>query len=103
MHSTYMETCIHQCILMFLQMLSKLGHETINTDVYVQIDLNQCYVMTENLMRFTLIGEPIASGKAFKILRLAAFTPALPSSIDYNLRVYFVEDTNDAIEVFVVY
>lgn len=80
------------------QMLSKLGHETINTDIYVQIDVNQCHVMTENLMRFTLIGEPAISGKAFKILRLAAFTPAVPSSNDYGLRIYFVEDTRDAME-----
>lgn len=80
------------------KMLSKLGHETINTEIYVQIDLNQCHVMTDDLMHFTLIGEPSASGKAFKILCLAAFALTLPSSSDYNLRIYFVEDTFDAIE-----
>ena len=39
------------------------------------------------------------AGKAVKILRLAAFAPTVPSSVDYNLRVYFVEDTQDALEV----
>ena len=33
------------------------------------------------------------------MLRLAAFAPAVPSGVDYNLRVYFIEDTPDALEV----
>ena len=61
--------------------------------------MSHCHVMTEHLKRFMLIGESSSSGKAFKILRLAAFAPALPPSLDYNLRVYFVEDTSDALEV----
>ena len=38
-------------------------------------------------------------GKAVKILRLACFAPAVPSSVDYNIRVYFVEDNQNALEV----
>ena len=34
-----------------------------------------------------------------KILSLAAFAPAQPSASDYNVRVYFLEDTQDAFEV----
>ena len=37
--------------------------------------------------------------KAIKILRLAVFAPALPSALDFNPRVYFLEDTRDAFEV----
>ena len=55
--------------------------------------------MTEFLQRYTLIGEPALLGRAVKILRLAAFAPALPPSMDYNIRVYVVEDTPDALEV----
>ena len=55
--------------------------------------------MTETLSRFTLIGQPNLGGKAIKILRLAAFAPDMPSACDYNLRVYFVEDTQDALDV----
>ena len=55
--------------------------------------------MTEHFVRYVMVGEPNMAGKAVKILRLAAFAPAVPSGIDYNVRVYFVEDTQDALEV----
>lgn len=55
--------------------------------------------MTDRLMRYTLIGEPNMAGKAIKILRIAAFASAVLSAVDFNLRVYFVEDTVDALEV----
>lgn len=80
------------------QLLSTLGQETVNTQVYTQVDLSHCHIMTDCLMRYTLIGEPNMASKAIKILRIAAFAPAIPSSMDYNLRVYFVEDTMDALE-----
>ena len=76
-----------------------LGQENINTQVYTQLDATHCHVMTEHLQRYTLIGEPALLGRAVKILRLAAFAPALPPSMDYNIRVYVVEDTPDALEV----
>jgi len=63
------------------------------------MDLNQCHLMTDNLMRFAMIGQPTVNGNTVKILKLAAFAPAVPSAMDYNLRVYFVEDTQDALEV----
>ena len=76
-----------------------LGQENINTQVYTQLDATHCHIMTEYLQRYTLIGEPALLGRAVKILRLAAFAPALPPSMDYNIRVYVVEDTPDALEV----
>jgi len=83
-----------------MQAVCELGRETINTPVYVQMDASECHVMTDNLARFTLTGEPrTPSSRAVKILRLAAFAPQVPTSIDFNLRVYFVEDTQDALEV----
>jgi len=91
---------IFKCQWFFLaQLLSTLGQETVNTQVYTQVDLSHCHIMTDCLMRYTLIGEPNMASKAIKILRIAAFAPAIPSSMDYNLRVYFVEDTMDALEV----
>lgn len=60
-------------------------------------------------MRYCLIGEPTspppggattAAGRPVKLLRLAAFAPSsLTASADYNIRVYLVEDTNDALQV----
>lgn len=76
-----------------------MGQETINTSVYVQTDLTQCHIMTDSFTKYTLIGEPCMEHKAVKILRLAVFAPVVFSSCtDYNLRVYFVEDTQDALE-----
>ncbi|XP_035824121.1 netrin receptor UNC5B-b [Aplysia californica] len=75
-----------------------LGHETINSPIYTQLDPNQCHVMTEFLNRYTLIGESVPGGRALKIYRLAAFAPAMPPSVDYSIRVYVVEDTIDALD-----
>lgn len=56
--------------------------------------------MTEYLNRYALIGESVpGGGRAVKIYRLAAFAPALPPSMDYSIRVYVVEDTQDALDV----
>ena len=55
--------------------------------------------MTEQLRRYVLVGEPNMQRKSMKILSLAAFAPAQPSASDYNVRVYFLEDTQDAFEV----
>ena len=65
----------------------------------MQVDLNQSHMMSEYLQRYVLVGEPHMAGKAIKILRLAAFAPTVPSGLDYNVRVYFLEDTQDALEV----
>lgn len=86
-------------VLYVFQCICTLGQETINTPVYIQTDMAQCHIMTDSLTRYTLIGEPCIGGKAVKILRLAVFAPCMLSSSDYNLRVYFVEDTQDALEV----
>lgn len=75
-----------------------LGQETINTPIYTQLDPNHCHIMTEQLQRYTLIGESVPGGRAIKILRLVAFAPAMPPSMDYSIRVYVVEDTQDALE-----
>lgn len=76
-----------------------LGQETINTSVYSQLDPTHCHIMTEQLMRYALIGESIPGGRAVKILRLAAFAATQNPSMDFSIRVYMVEDTQDALEV----
>ncbi|XP_076458521.1 netrin receptor UNC5C-like [Babylonia areolata] len=75
-----------------------LGQETIHSQVYTHLDPNHCHVMTEYLNRYALIGESVPGGKAVKIYRLAAFAPALPPSMEYSIRVYVVEDTQDALD-----
>lgn len=80
-----------------------LGQETINTSVYSQLDPTHCHIMTEQLMRYALIGESIPGGRAVKILRLAAFAATQNPSMDFSIRVYMVEDTQDALEVLTIY
>ena len=92
--------CTWRVCVCIWQAVCELGRETINTPVYVQMDAGECHVMTETMAAYTLAGEPrTPSSRAVKVLRLAAFAPHLPTSVDFNLRVYFVEDTQDALEV----
>ena len=88
-----------------------MGRETLNTPVYVQVDVTRCHVVTHLPMRYCLIGEPtnstqggVAVSRPVKLLQLAAFAPSsLTASADYNVRVYVVEDTADALQVSQVY
>jgi len=98
--------------IVILQLVSELGRETLNTPVYVQVDVTRCHVVTHLPMRYCLIGEPtipppggaIASGRPVKLLQIAAFAPSsLTASADYNVRVYLVEDTSDALQVRPIY
>ncbi|XP_076368268.1 netrin receptor UNC5C-like isoform X8 [Tachypleus tridentatus] len=75
-----------------------LNNETINTPLYCQLDSRQSHLVTDQLVRYVLVGESQAERKAIKSLILAAFAPALHSSVDYNLRLYCVEDTRAALE-----
>ena len=87
---------------MLFQLLARIGEETLNTPVFVQVEAGRCHVMTECLMRYTLIGQPASAGcNAVKLLQVAVFAPVSgPATAQlYNLRVYFVDDTADAFEV----
>lgn len=82
--------------------MARIGEETLNTPVYVQVESGRCHVMTDCLMRYALIGQPASAGcNAVKLLQLSVFAPlsGLTTVPVYNLRVYFVDDTADAFEV----
>ncbi|KDR22415.1 Netrin receptor UNC5C, partial [Zootermopsis nevadensis] len=85
-----------------LQNVVTLGEETINTPVFTQLDHGQVYLVTDQLTRFVLVGESAGScNKAVKTLRLAVFAPSPilhPQSLDYNVRVYTLEDNMAALE-----
>jgi leucine-rich repeat transmembrane protein FLRT len=84
------------------QKVVTLGEETINTPVFTQLDHGQVYLVTDHLTRFVLVGESAGScNKAVKMLRLAVFAPSPilhPQSLDYNVRVYTLEDSMAALE-----
>ncbi|XP_022237682.1 netrin receptor UNC5C-like isoform X2 [Limulus polyphemus] len=75
-----------------------LSEETINTPLYCQLDSRQSHLVTDQLVRYVLVGESRPNSKALKSLTLAAFAPTLHSSVDYNVRLYCVENTRAALE-----
>ncbi|XP_045470245.1 netrin receptor UNC5B [Harmonia axyridis] len=76
-----------------------LGHETINTSVFCQLDEDVAFLVTDCLSRFVLVGQS-TTGAAIKKLKLAIFAPklCLQTSIDYSVRVYVLEDTDSSME-----
>ena len=67
---------------------------------FVHIDQSRCHVVTTHALRYALIGQPRLAGPASKLLQLAAFAPvAPPLASECTLRIYFVENTLDAMEV----
>ncbi|XP_071034968.1 netrin receptor UNC5C isoform X2 [Parasteatoda tepidariorum] len=78
--------------------LVTVGQETINTPLFCQVDPHHIHLMTEQLGRFSVVGESSYGQKAVKSIALAAFAPAFHSSTDYTIRVYCIEDTKAAIQ-----
>lgn len=104
-------TCIEEPIVniffefSFLQKLATVGEETVDTPVFMQMDANQVFLVTDRLEKFALIGESRMGKKAVKTLRLVAFSqgqaqvnnPNLTN--EFNIRVYVLDDTTAALEV----
>ncbi|XP_022901369.2 netrin receptor UNC5C isoform X2 [Onthophagus taurus] len=76
-----------------------LGQETINTELFCQLDRDKVYLVTDTLSRFVIVGHSV-NGYATKRLKLAVFAPKLctQSCMDYNVRVYVLEDTESSME-----
>ncbi|CAB4055674.1 UNC5 [Lepeophtheirus salmonis] len=75
-----------------------LGSETINTPVYIQLDVNTCHIVTDILGGFALSGESSHGAIATKSLRLAAFAQeGHRPHTDLTVRVYCLQDTEDAL------
>lgn len=90
-------------LLLFVQKLATVGEETMDTPVFLQMDSNQVYLVTDHLSKFALIGESTLGRKAVKTLRLVAFSQAQvnnpTTTNEYTIRVYVLDDTTAALEV----
>lgn len=75
-----------------------LGEEAPSHLYYCQLEAGACYVFTEQLGRFALVGEAL-SVAATKRLKLLLFAPVACTSLEYNIRVYCLHDTHDALKV----
>ncbi|XP_016327749.1 netrin receptor UNC5A-like isoform X2 [Sinocyclocheilus anshuiensis] len=75
----------------------QLGEEVVSEPYYCQLEAETCRVFTEQLGRFALVGESLsmAASKRFKLL---LFAPAYCSTLEYNIRVYCMDDTQDLLK-----
>jgi netrin receptor unc-5 len=79
--------------------LATMGEETMETPVFMQMDSNQVFLVTDKLEKFCLIGESILGKKAVKTLRLVAYAQAPSSTNEYTIRVYVLDDNMASLEV----
>ncbi|XP_029464807.1 netrin receptor UNC5B isoform X2 [Rhinatrema bivittatum] len=74
-----------------------LDEETLNTPCYCQLEAQSCHVLLDQLGTYAFVGESY-SRSAIKRLQLAIFAPTLCTSLEYNLKIYCLEDTPDALK-----
>lgn len=71
-----------------------MGEEPLSEPYYCQLEAETCRLFSEQLGTFTLVGESLHMGAA-KRLRLVLFSDAYCSTLEYNIRVYCMDDTQD--------
>ncbi|XP_032094962.1 netrin receptor UNC5A [Thamnophis elegans] len=64
---------------------------------HCQLEPQACYVFTEQLGRFALVGESLSMA-ASKRLKLVLFAPTTCTGLEYDVRVYCLSDTRDALK-----
>ncbi|XP_048885056.1 netrin receptor UNC5A isoform X3 [Brienomyrus brachyistius] len=75
----------------------QVGEELPSDPYYCQLEAETCRVFTEHLGRFALVGESL-SMVAAKRLKLVLFAPVYCSTLEYSIRVYCMDDTQDALK-----
>ncbi|MEQ2165122.1 Netrin receptor unc5a [Goodea atripinnis] len=75
-----------------------MGEELVSEPYYCQLEAETCRLFTEQLGTFALVGESLHMGAA-KRLRLVLFSDAYCSTLEYNIRVYCMDDTQDVFKV----
>ncbi|XP_031413940.1 netrin receptor UNC5A isoform X5 [Clupea harengus] len=71
-----------------------MGEELVTDPYYCQLEAETCRVFTEHLGRLALVGESL-SMVAAKRLKLVLFAPAYCGTLEYSIRVYCMDDTQD--------
>ncbi|XP_047441027.1 netrin receptor UNC5A isoform X7 [Mugil cephalus] len=71
-----------------------MGEELVTEPYYCQLEAETCRLFSEQLGTFALVGESLHMGAA-KRLRLVLFSDAYCSTLEYNIRVYCMDDTQD--------
>ncbi|XP_029368066.1 netrin receptor UNC5A [Echeneis naucrates] len=71
-----------------------MGEELVSEPYYCQLEAETCRLFSEQLGTFALVGESLHMVAA-KRLRLVLFSDAYCSTLEYNIRVYCMDDTQD--------
>uniref|UniRef100_A0A8C9UWT7 Netrin receptor UNC5 n=1 Tax=Scleropages formosus TaxID=113540 RepID=A0A8C9UWT7_SCLFO len=75
----------------------QVGEELPSDPYYCQLEAETCRIFTEQLGRFALVGESL-SMVAAKRLKLLLFAPAYCTTLEYSIRVYCMDDTQDVLK-----
>ncbi|XP_031175432.1 netrin receptor UNC5A isoform X4 [Sander lucioperca] len=71
-----------------------MGEELVSEPYYCQLEAETCRLFSEQLGTLALVGESLHMGAA-KRLRLVLFSDVYCSTLEYNIRVYCMDDTQD--------
>ncbi|XP_042310574.1 netrin receptor UNC5A isoform X2 [Sceloporus undulatus] len=74
-----------------------LGEPASSELYHCQLEPQACFIFTEQLGRFALVGESLSMA-ASKRLKLVLFAPTTCTGLEYDVRVYCLSDTRDALK-----